>query len=51
MVARNVDFIQRCVSLLLHDLEDRLIPNDVILIRNKREENDGLEEMCGGAQD
>jgi hypothetical protein len=55
MVAINIDFIQRCVSLLLYalinDIEDRLLPNDVILIRNNWEEKEGLEERCGGAQD
>jgi hypothetical protein len=53
------DFIQRCilsmVSLFLYafidDSENRLLPNNVMMIRNYRGEKDGFKERCGGAKE
>jgi hypothetical protein len=51
------DFIQRCilsmVSLFLYafidDSENRLLPNNVMMIRNYRGDKEGLKKRCGGA--
>jgi hypothetical protein len=53
------DFIQRCilstVSLFLYpfidDSENRLLPNNVMMIRNCGEDKEGLKERCGGAKE
>jgi hypothetical protein len=53
------DFIQRyilsTVSLFLYafidDSENRLVPNNVMMIRNYGEEKEGLKERCGGAKE
>jgi hypothetical protein len=53
------DFIQRCilstVSLFLYafidDSENRLLPNNVMMIRNNGEEKEGFKERCGGAKE
>jgi hypothetical protein len=53
------DFIQRCilstVSLFLYafidDSENRLLPNNVMMIRNYREDKEGLKERRGGAKE
>jgi hypothetical protein len=52
------NFIQRCilstVSLFLYvfidDSENRLLPNNVMMIRNYGEDKEGLKERCGGAK-
>jgi hypothetical protein len=52
------DFIQRCilsmVSLFLYtfidDSESRLLPNNVMMIRNYGEHKEGLKERHGGAK-
>jgi hypothetical protein len=52
------DFIQRCilstVSLFLYaftdDSENRLLPNNVMMIRNYGEDKEGLKERRGGAK-
>jgi hypothetical protein len=52
------DFIQRCilstVSLFLYtfidDSENRLLPNNVMMIRNYGEEKEGFKERHGGAK-
>jgi hypothetical protein len=56
---RITDFIQRCilstVSLFLYafidDSENRLLPNNVITIRNYGEEKEGFKERRGGAKE
>jgi hypothetical protein len=53
------DFIHRCilsmVSLFLYpfidDSENRLLPNNVMMIRNNGEDKEGLKERCGGAKE
>jgi hypothetical protein len=53
------DFIQRCilsmVSLFLYafidDSENRLLPNNVMMIRNYGEDKEGLKERRGGAKE
>jgi hypothetical protein len=53
------DFIQRCipstVSLFLYaffdDSENRLLPNNVVMIRNYGGDKEGLKERCGGAKE
>jgi hypothetical protein len=53
------DFIQRCilstVSLFLYafidDSENRLLPNNVIMIRNYGGDKEGLKERRGGAKE
>jgi hypothetical protein len=53
------DFIHRCilsmVSLFLYpfidDSENRLLPNNVMMIRNYGEDKEGLKERCGGAKE
>jgi hypothetical protein len=53
------DFIQRCilstVSLFLYDFiddsENRLLPNNVTMIRNYGGVKEGLKERCGGAKE
>jgi hypothetical protein len=53
------DFIQRCilstVSLFLYafidDFENRLLPNNVMMIRNYGEDKEGLKERHGGAKE
>jgi hypothetical protein len=53
------DFIQRCilstVSLFLyafiHDSENRLLPNNVMMIRNYGGDKEGLKERRGGAKE
>jgi hypothetical protein len=53
------DFIQRCilsmVSLFLNafidDSENRLLPNNVMMIRNYGGDKEGLKESCGGAKE
>jgi hypothetical protein len=53
------DFIQRCilstVSLFLYafidDSENRLLPNNVMMIRNYGGYKEGLKERCGGAKE
>jgi hypothetical protein len=53
------DFIQRCilpmVSLFLYnfidDFENRLLPNNVMMIRNYGEDKEGLKERRGGAKE
>jgi hypothetical protein len=53
------DFIQRCilsmVSLFLYvfidDSENRLLPNNVTMIRNNGEDKEGLKVRCGGAKE
>jgi hypothetical protein len=53
------DFIQRCilstVSLFLYafidDSENRLLPNNVMMIRNYGEDKEGLKERHGGAKE
>jgi hypothetical protein len=53
------DFIQRCIlammSLFLYafidDYENRLLPNNVMMIRNYREDKEGLKERRGGAKE
>jgi hypothetical protein len=53
------DFIQRCilstVSLFLYafidDSENRLLPNNVMMIRNYGGDKEGLKERCGGAKE
>jgi hypothetical protein len=53
------DFIQRCilsmVSLFLYafidDSENRLLSNNVMMIRNYGEDKEGLKERCGGAKE
>jgi hypothetical protein len=53
------DFIQRCilstVSLFLYafidDSENRLLPNNVMMIRNYGGDKDGLKERRGGAKE
>jgi hypothetical protein len=52
-------FIQRCilstVSLFpysfIDDSENRLLPNNVMMIRNSRENKEGLKERRGGAKE
>jgi hypothetical protein len=56
---RITNFIQRCilstVSLFLYafidDSENRLLPNNVILIRNFGGDKEGLKERSGGAKE
>jgi hypothetical protein len=58
-VVTITDFIQRCilstVSLFLYafidDSENRLLPNNVMMIRNYGEDKEGLKESCGGAKE
>jgi hypothetical protein len=53
------DFIQRCilstVSLFpyafIDDSENRLLPNNVMMIRNYGKQEEGLKERCGGAKE
>jgi hypothetical protein len=53
------DFIQRCilstVSLFLYafidDSENRLLHNNVMMIRNYGGDKEGLKERCGGAKE
>jgi hypothetical protein len=53
------DFIQRCIlstmSLFLYafidDSENRLLPNNVIMIRNYGGDKEGLKERRGGAKE
>jgi hypothetical protein len=53
------DFIQRyilsMVSLFLYafidDSENRLLPNNVMMIRNYGEDTEGIKERCGGAKE
>jgi hypothetical protein len=53
------DFIQRCilstVSLFLYafidDSENRLLPNNVMMIRNCGEDKEGFKERHGGAEE
>jgi hypothetical protein len=53
------DFIQRCIlsmaSLFLYafidDSENRLLPNNVMMIRNYGEDKEGLKERRGGAKE
>jgi hypothetical protein len=53
------DFIQRCilstVSLFLYDFiddsENRLLPNNVMMIRNYGGDKEGLKERRGGAKE
>jgi hypothetical protein len=53
------DFIQRCilstVSLFLYtfidDSENRLLPNNVMMIRNYGGDKEGFKERCGGAKE
>jgi hypothetical protein len=53
------DFIQRCilstVSLFLYafidDSENRLLPNNVMMLRNYGGDKEGLNERCGGAKE
>jgi hypothetical protein len=53
------DFIQRCilstVSLFLYafidDSENRLLPNNVMMITNYGEYKERLKERCGGAKE
>jgi hypothetical protein len=53
------DFIQRCilstVSLFLYafidDSENRLLPNNVMMIMNYGEDKEGLKERCEGAKE
>jgi hypothetical protein len=53
------DFIQRCIlsmaSLFLYtfidDSENRLLPNNVMMIRNYGEDKEGLKERSGGAKE
>jgi hypothetical protein len=53
------DFIHRCilstVSLFLYgvidDFENRLLPNNVMMIRKHGEDKEGLKERCGGAKE
>jgi hypothetical protein len=53
------NFIQRCilslVSLFLYafiaDSENRLLPNNVMMIRNHGEDKEGLKERRGGAEE
>jgi hypothetical protein len=40
-------FLYTCI----YDLENRLLPNDIIMIRNHGEGKEGLKERRGGAQD
>jgi hypothetical protein len=57
--ATITDFIQRCilstVSLFLYafidDFENRLLPNNGMMIRNYGEDKEGLKERCGGAKE
>jgi hypothetical protein len=54
-----IDFIQGCilstVSLFLYpfidDSENRLLPNNVMMIRNYGEDKKGLKERRGGAKE
>jgi hypothetical protein len=43
------------VSLFLYtfidDYENRLLPNNVMIIRNYGEDKEGLKERCGGAKE
>jgi hypothetical protein len=56
---RITDFIQRCilstVSLFLYafidDSENRLLPNNVMMIRNYERDKEGLKEIRGGAKE
>jgi hypothetical protein len=58
-VGHITDFIQRCilsiVSLFLYafidDSENRLLPNNVMMIRNYGENKEGLKERRGGAKE
>jgi hypothetical protein len=53
------DFIQRCilsmVSLFLYvfidDSENRLLSNNVMMIRNYGGDKEGLKDRCGGAKE
>jgi hypothetical protein len=57
--ATITNFIQRCilstVSLFLYafvdDSENRLLPNNVMMIRNYGEDKEGLKERHGGAKE
>jgi hypothetical protein len=54
-----VDFIQRCILSMvilflyafIDDSENRLLPNNVMTIRNYGEDKEGLKERCGGAKE
>jgi hypothetical protein len=54
-----IDFIQRCilstVNLFLYafidDSENRLLPNNVMMIRNHGGDKEGLKERRGGAKE
>jgi hypothetical protein len=58
-VGHITDFIQRCilsmVSLFLYafidNSENRLLPNNVMMIRNYGENKEGLKERRGGAKE
>jgi hypothetical protein len=58
-VGHITDFIQRCilsmVSLFLYafidDSENRLLPNNVMMIRNYGGDKEGLKERRGGAKE
>jgi hypothetical protein len=53
------NFIQKCilstVSLFLNafidDFKNRLLPNNVMMIRNYGGDKEGLKEKCGGAKE
>jgi hypothetical protein len=55
----NTDFIQRCilstVSLFIYafidDFENRLLPNNVMMIRNYGGDKEGLKERRGGPKE
>jgi hypothetical protein len=54
-----IDFIQRCflstVNMFLYafinDSENRLLPNNVMMIRKYGGDKEGLKERCGGAKE
>jgi hypothetical protein len=53
------DFIHRCILSMvgmflypfIDDSENRLLPNNVMMIRNYGEYKEGLKERCGGAKE
>jgi hypothetical protein len=53
------DFIQRCILstvspflyAFIDDSENRLLPNNVMMIRNYGGDKEGLKERCGGAKE
>jgi hypothetical protein len=53
------DFIQRCILLMvglflyafIDDSKNRLLPNNVMMIRNYGEDKEGLKERHGGAKE